>query len=181
MGGGYLMYDGAKVSRESELGKELAKWERDKTGWTAEKNPYPKMLYRAQHRPDGRRSVHEVNDALFPVQGAAGPMVVAGAAEQWNRQCQLTVRDEAEKHRAYESGWRDTPQQALELLEQRDNAVATVTAERHYSDARMSEKAQAEAAEVDQSTLKHVPEITSEVRAEAVAKKRGRPKKAVSV
>ena len=180
MGGfGYLPYDGARISTESELGKKLAEWER-KPDWTPEKNPFPKMLYRARHRPDGRRSVGEVLDALFPVQGAAGPMVVAGAAEQWTRGCQLTVANEHEMQKAMENGWRKTPQEALEYLEASDNRVTVATAERHYSDQRLSEKAQAEAAEVDASTLRQVPDINAEVREQAVAKKRGRPKKAVS-
>ena len=146
----YLMYDGAKVSTESHLGKELLKWERP-ADYRPENHPYPKMLYRAKHRPDGRRSVMETVDSVvggYP-----------GAAEQWSRQCQLTVQDDYEKQRAYEQGWRDTPREAIELLEQRDNVVSTATAERHASDLRMSEKAQAEAAAADQTTLKHLPEI----------------------
>jgi hypothetical protein len=146
----YLYHDGAKVSRESELGKELAKWER-KPDWRPENNPYPRMLYRAEHRPDGRRSVGEVLDSLF---GGA-----PGAAEQWSRRCQLTVHSEAEQARAMEQGWRTHPREALEYLEARDKAVEVATAERHYADARMSELAQREAKAIDQSTLKHVPSI----------------------
>src|SRR5678815_5912195 len=127
MSSGYLMYDGAKVSAESPLGKELMKWER-KPDWTPEKNQFPKMLYRAEHRPDGKRSVHEVNDSLFPVQGEKGMIVQAGAAEQWSRRCQLTVYNEAEMSRAMENGWRPTPKEALAFLEARDTAVAAVPA-----------------------------------------------------
>jgi len=161
--GGYLTYDGARISAESPLGKELMKWER-KPDWTPEKNQFPKMLYRAEHRPDGKRSVHEVNDSLFPVQGEKGPIVQAGAAEQWSRRCQLTVYNEAEMVRAMENGWRKHPNEALEVLEAKDNAVAAVTAERHYKDARMSEPAQREAAAIDQTTLKHLPEIPEKPR-----------------
>jgi hypothetical protein len=159
----YLMYDGARVSTESALGKELLKWER-RPDWTPEGNPFPKMLYRAQHRPDGRRSVGEVLDSVsggYP-----------GAAEQFSRRCQLTVNDEAEMIRAKQQGWRETQQEALEALEERDNAVSTATAERHASDRRMSEKAQREAAEADASTAKHVPEVTGAVLREAREKKR---------
>jgi len=168
----YLMYDGAKVSAESHLGKELQKWER-KPDWTPEKNPYPKMLYRARHRPDGRRSVHEVNDRMFAERGPNGEvLVVPGSAEQWSRGCQLTVQNEHERSRAFEQGWRDTPQDALELLESRDNAASNATAERHASDVRMSEAAQREAAEADASTLRQVPEVTPEVLKKARAKRR---------
>lgn len=154
----YLSYDGALVSLESDLGKELEKWER-KPGWKPEDHPYPRMLYRAEHRPDGKRSVGEVRDSLFPVQGEKGPFVVAGAAEQWSRRCQKTVQNESEYLLAFGQGWRGHPHEALDLLEAEDATVFSVTAERHASDARMSEKAQAEAAKVDASTLKQIPSI----------------------
>lgn len=155
----YLSYDGARVSTESALGKELLKWERP-FDYRPEANPYPKMMYRARNRPDGKRSVHEVMDSLFAETGPDGlRRVVAGAAEQWSRGCQLTVKDDYEKTRAYEQGWRDTPQAALDALEARENIITTLTAERHASDARMSELAQREATAADQSTLRQLPEI----------------------
>ena len=121
---------------------------------------YPKMLYKAHTRPDGKRSVGEVNDRLFAERGPEGQLlVVAGAAEQWTRRCQMTVKDDYEKQRAYEGGWRDTPQAALDFLEERDHAIERATAERHAADARMSPQAQAEAAAVDLSTLRQVPVI----------------------
>ncbi len=143
----YIMYDGAKISRESQLGKELEKWER-KPDWRPENNQYPKMVYRAQHRPDGKRSVGEVLDS-----------VCGGNAEQWSRRCQLTVQNEYEHQRARENGWRDHPHEALEYLEARDNSVAAETATRHFHDARMSEKAQREASSADHETLKHLPSM----------------------
>jgi hypothetical protein len=146
----YLYYDGARVSPESLLGKELMKWQRP-ANWRPEDHVYPRMLYRAQHRPDGRRSVGEVLDSLFGGQ--------PGAAEQWSRRCQLTVYNEAEQQKAMESGWRTSPQEAMEYLEAQDNVRSNLTAERHYTDARMSEKAQREASEADQATLKQIPSL----------------------
>ena len=165
----YLYYDGARISRESDLGKELEKWERKPT-WTPEGNPFPKMLYRARHRPDGRRSVGEVLDSVcggYP-----------GAAEQFTRGCQMTVGNETEMVRALQSGWHPTQGAALEGLEASDNATSDATAERHAADQRLSPAAQAEAEAVDHSTMRHVPEITNE----AVGEHRrgpGRPRKVV--
>lgn len=159
----YLYHDGARVSAESALGKELLKWER-KPDWTPEKNQLPRMLYRAQHRPDGRRSVGEVLDSVcggYP-----------GAAEQWSRRCQITVNTEAELSRAYEQGWKDHPKDALEALEAKDNTESNLTAERHYKDARMSEMAQREAAAADHTTLRQLPSIP-----ETPLRPRGRPRK----
>ena len=146
----YLYYDGARISTESALGKELMKWER-KPDWTPERNPFPRMLYRAEHRKDGRRSVGEVDDSIF---GGA-----PGSAEQWSRRCQLTVNNEAEMIKAFESGWRKHPQEALEYLEAQDNAKSNLTAERHAADLRMSEPARREADAVDQTTLNQIPSI----------------------
>lgn len=160
---GFIQYDGAMVSLQSELGKKLQEWER-KPDWTPEKNPFPKMLYRAQHRPDGKRSTGEVNDALFPIQSEKGMIIQPGAAEQWSRRCQLTVYNDDEMKRAMENGWRAHPKEALEYLEARDNAEAAVTAERHYHDARMSPQAQAEADALDHTTLRHLPEIPEKPR-----------------
>ena len=155
----FIMYDGASVSKTSALGKELMKWERP-SDYRPENHPYPKMLYKAHTRPDGKRSVGEVNDRLFAERGPEGQLlVVAGAAEQWTRRCQMTVKDDYEKQRAYEGGWRDTPQAALDFLEEREKAIDRATAERHAADARMSPQAQAEAAAVDLSTLRQVPVI----------------------
>lgn len=153
----YLPYDGALVSSETVLGKELMKHER-KPDWTPEKNPYPKMLYRAQHRPDGKRSVGEIDGRLCV---PSGHPVQPDTAEQWTARCQLTVKDEAEHQRAMENGWRETPGEALEYLKARDDKVADATAERHFTDARMSEQAQREAAEADHQTLRHIPDLGS--------------------
>jgi hypothetical protein len=110
------------------------------------------MLYRAEHRKDGVRSVGEVNDSL-----CGG---YAGAAEQWTSRCHLTVENEAQQSKAFESGWRESPREALEYLEARDNAKGNETAERHYKDSLMSESAQREAAEADKAAgLKQVPSI----------------------
>lgn len=146
----FLYYDGARVSSDSSLGKELLKWEK-KPDWTPEANPFPKMLYRAQHRPDGRRSVGEVLDSVcggYP-----------GAAEQWTRRCQITVNNEAEMQKAMENGWRKHPKEALDYLQAEDDEKSVIALKREQADSVMSEPARRESAEADASTLKHVAEI----------------------
>ena len=162
----YLMYDGARVSTESQLGKELLKWER-KPDWTPEKHPYPMMVYKAMLRPDGRHSVGEVFDSVC---GGA-----PGSAEQWSRRCQLTVNDETEHQKALEGGWRNSPQVALDYLGARENEKSNITAERHYTDARMSEVAQREAAAVDQTTLKQIPSIPEAPRVKRKYTRKAKP------
>lgn len=145
----YYSYDGARVSSESALGKELAKFEQP--NYRPSEHPYPRMLYRAQHRKDGRRSVGEILDSVCGGHD--------GAAAQFTSRCQMTVGDEGERQKYYESGWRDTQAEALEYLEAQDNAKSNITAERHASDVRMGDLAQREAAAADHKTLKHLPEI----------------------
>ena len=125
-------------SPESELGRELAKWQKP-PGWLG--SEFPKMLYQANDRGDGVISVGEPDD------------------ENFSRRCQRIVRSEAEEHIALEQGWRATQAAALEAREARDKAIADVAAHRHYEDRNMSEKARVEAAAADDASAEHVPEV----------------------
>ena len=147
---------GVVILPESDLGRELAKWNKPYVFV-----PYPKMLYRARRRPDGVVSVGEGDDRILGGQ--------PGIAESFTNGCQKIVRDEAEERAAISDGWANTQQQALERFESKEKAVADVAAHRSYEDRNMSEKAQAEAAVVEASEFAHVPEVT---------RKRGRPRKA---
>jgi hypothetical protein len=127
---------GVVVNPESELGRELAKWNK----------PYrfemfPKMLYRAVKKENGK--------------------VVCGDAydEAIDRQCQTTVQSEDELHRARELGWCESPQAALDAFEAKEREVADASARRLHSDQRLSEKARAEAAAADDATADHVADV----------------------
>lgn len=61
---------------------------------------------------------------------------------------------------------------ALAALEQREFEIAELAANRHFTDRKMSEKAQAEAERADATTIQHLPVIP-----ETPVKRRGRPKK----
>lgn len=77
------------------------------------------------------------------------------------------VETEGEYHDALSHAWMDTPKEAREAEERRQELIGTAAAERYAADLKLSEAAQVEAASVDASTGKHVPEIP-------VAPKRGR-------
>jgi hypothetical protein len=127
------------------------KWER-KPDWTPEKNPYPRMLYMARQRPDGRYSVGEVEDRL-----CGG---YAGAAVQFSASCQVTVKNETEEQKYMEMGYRRKQEEALERFEAKQESISDLAAERAYLEARMSNLAQAEAAEADKAAgLKHLAEV----------------------
>lgn len=156
-----------QISPESELGKEMAKWEKP-----YRYEPFPKMLYRANRRPDGKPSVNESDDRLFGNQ--------PGAAELFSNTCQMTVYSESELTKYLEMGWRDHPKTAMEFFEEKEKAVGNAAAHRAFEDRKLSEKAQAEIKAAEDATAEHVPEIPRQpVRraAKVVPAKRGRPRK----
>lgn len=146
-----LYYDGAKVSSESPLGKELMKWER-KPDWTPEKNPYPRLMYKARLRPDGKHSVGEVLDSVCGGQ--------PGDAVQFTKGCYIEVKSETEEQKYLEMGYRRGQQEALDLLGKKQDNVSDLAAERAYLESKMSELAQREAAVADKEAgLKQLAEV----------------------
>ena len=155
----FFRYQGRLISRNSEEGKELLKWDtpRSQGGMRPDRyEPFPKMLYLANKRPDGVVSVGEADDAIFGAKPGDSPL---GAAEQFNLRCQLVVKSEEEMRGALSRGWRNSPEEALARFEDKEKAIGRAAAERHASDAKMSEAAQAEAKKADAATMEHVPEI----------------------
>ena len=92
--------------------------------------PFPKMLYRGRTTPSGRLERDE-----------------------------RIVGSEAEEKLAAENGWHANPDVAVEAERKRQEDRGTAAAERAYADLRMSAAAQAEAAAIDSTTAKHLPEI----------------------
>jgi len=134
------------ITPESELGKEMAKWNKP-----YKYEPFPKMLYKAQRLPNGHVSVAETDDGIFGGQ--------PGSAETFSTTCQMTVQDETELTRAIEMGWRDNPNGAMEFFEEKEKALAASAAHRAYEDRNMGEKATAEASAADAETAVHVAEV----------------------
>lgn len=162
-----VRYGGIQVSTATEMGKELLKWER-KPGYNPANHPYPKMMYHAKLAPNGKAKVFEdVPQSYGHTPDALTREFLR--VEAFNRECQKTVVDEASHKEALNAGWRDTPQEALEQFELEQRKIGNLAAERAYSDSKMSEKAQAEAAAADAETEFHLPEIP--------VKRRGRPRK----
>lgn len=139
------------ITPESELGKELAKWEKP-----YHFEPFPKMLYKAFRRPDGVISVGESNDAIF----GGHP----GAAEAWSKRCYQEVGDEYELTREMEKGWRESPDEALAYLKAKDEALSTSAAHRAHEDRNMGDLAKAEAAQAEAATAEHVAEVPEKPR-----------------
>jgi hypothetical protein len=150
------------ITPESELGRELAKWEQP--DYNPKAHPFPKMLYKARRRPDGIPSVAETSDGVL----GGSP----GAAEAFTSTCQMTVNDETEMIRAVEMGWRHSPGEAMEHFEEKEKFLSNATAHRHHEDRNMGEAAKKEAAEADAATIEQLPEVPRKP-----VKRRGRPRK----
>lgn len=166
-----VRYGGIQVSTATAMGKELLKFERS-ANYRPENNPYPTMLYHAKRAPNGQVKV--IEDTPVPHGFTPDALVREQArVEAFNRECQKTVKDEASHKEALNAGWRDTPTEALAQFEAEERKLGNAAAERHHSDAKMSEAAQAEAAEVDASTEFHVADIS-------IPKRRGRKPKSIS-
>jgi hypothetical protein len=124
------------ISPESELGKELEKWNK----------PYryvefPKLLYKA-HDLRGKGAVGDPHDETFEAR------------------CTRIVRSASEQAAAEAEGWRVGAQAALELYEADQQAIADEAANVAFHVARMSEKAQAEYAEASDTTHSHVTDVS---------------------
>lgn len=128
---------GVVLSPESNYSKEMAKWESTHTqygppGRTYTFQPYPSRLYKAVRQLDGSRTFEAA-----------------------------TAHDEHEQRNLESRGFVVGGQQAaLDALAEQEQEVAVLAANRAYHDRKMSEKAQAEVAEVEASAgARHLAEI----------------------
>ena len=149
---------------ESAYSREMSRWDSPKREGGFNVNsfePFPAMVYKAFARENGKVMCGD-------------PLVAVGEAqaETFARKCQLTVQNQDELDTAIKRGWSETPDEALVLYESDRVDLATVTAQRHFSDQRLSASAQAEAATADAATHEQVPDVP-------VRRKRGRPTKKV--
>lgn len=140
-------------------------------------NPYqfrefPKMLYRAREQGGIYECVTAEPDPL----AYEKPDQYQRAQDRWHRDMQaatLTVGSADEERRAFEQGFRNTPDAAIQLLKDRETARARAQAEAQWAVNRMSEKAQQEFAAKDASTGDFVSDVTSA----DVKRGPGRPRK----
>ena len=117
---------------DSEFSRELSKWNTQKRHGGFGANGYeefPKMMYRARERDNGKVMC---GDPLAATGDAVG--------EAFSR-------------------WYDTPDLALAGYENDQKSMADIAAMRHFSDQRMSETAKIEAKAADDATHLHVPSI----------------------
>jgi hypothetical protein len=91
----------------------------------------------------------------FPKMLFRGVSLVNGRVE-YEQRIVSSVSEEAD---VLAAGWRHHPQEALDAEHARQAQLGVLAAERDWEDRRLSPAAQAEAAALDATTLRHQPEI----------------------
>lgn len=144
---------GVQISPESNLGIELAKWEKPYRF-----EPYPKMVYYAR-TIDGKPVCMMPQPSQFGWRDAAEYQMAILQAESITKSNQRIVQDADEEKRAREEGWRETPQAALEHHEALEREIGKAAAEANFGARRMSEAAQREHQAATDSTHEHVVDL----------------------
>lgn len=145
---------GVVINPQSELGKELQKWEQfptrsmDGTVIPAG-NPYvfreyPRMLYKAQTFRNGKTLCFGPPVSPFGWRDGNEYQQAILESEAFTKACQRVVRDESEHAIAKGQGWCVSPAEAVEFAEKREQELAREAAEALHAASKMSEKASAE-------------------------------------
>lgn len=146
---------GVVITPESELGQELAKWNKP-----YRYEEYPRLMYRAARKHNGQWAAHEPPPHPYGYATDAEYQRAVEMAEAFNRGCQLKVFSDDEYRAALNQGWRKSITEAEEAHAAREEAISTAAAERAYRDRNMSEKAQAEVADAEREAgLEHVLDV----------------------
>lgn len=162
------------ISPDSDLGKELARWDtpRNQQVMDSGGNPtgiqgmkcvgfeaYPKMLYKARKHPNGKVSVGDVPPNPYHYTNPSEFERACLLVENFNASCQKKVGDEEQERLAFGQGWRATQEDALKLFEEEEQALAQAAAEAAASAKRMTPKAQEELKAADAQTHEHVTDV----------------------
>lgn len=172
---------GRVITPDSEEGKELLKHEQWPAHWNGTTyqpgNPYvyrayPRMLYRAVKKENGKVVCMEPapQPDFFEKQHEFDRAIRLNDA--LNKSCQKMVDSEAAHLLAKGQGWCDTASEALEQFEKEQIAIGDAAAMRHFTDKRMTPRAQAEAHAIDEAASDHVADVPAP---KLKPKPRGRP------
>lgn len=174
---------GIVINPSSEYAKELRKWEQHHTRFALNEEgdsvpghpyvyrPYPRMLYKAYKRPNGQYACVEGTPSPFLYPDAQSYERACFEVDQFNKSCQRIVQSEGEEAREKGQGWRNSPAEALELAEAREQEMAQAAAEANFAVQRMTGQAKQEWADAAEQTHEHVVDVVPK-------RKRGRPAKA---
>ena len=146
------------INPDSELGRELAKWDAPRP-----RTEYPKMLYRAGQL-NGKTVCMAPPPSPFGWRDQAEYQAAINQAESFTASCQMIVHDEANHRRAKGQGWCESPGEALQQAEKEARALGDAAAEANFAARRMSDKAQRELDEANSLTHEHVADVGPKTR-----------------
>lgn len=155
---------GLVITPESALGQELAKWEQFDSRYGPPGHPYryeeyPRMLYRAQKRTDGKVLCMDMPPSQYACVDDNAYRRASEAAEAFTKSCQRIVHSDTERSRAEAEGWRITPELALDYHEALEQAIGNAAAEAAFAAKRMSAQARAEFTAAQDDTHEHVADL----------------------
>lgn len=159
---------GRVISPESEEGKELAKWEQFPANWNGNVvqagnpyvyRPFPKMLYKATKREDGRIVCLESEPAMSAFLTMDSYQREVARVHAHNASACLTVGSADEMERAVRQGWVEgSPLDAIARLKAFEDEIANAAAEANAKAVGMTDKARRERNKRESATDEHVPE-----------------------
>lgn len=164
------------ITPDSELGKELRRWEQHNTKLALDNDgvfkpgnpyvfrPYPKMVYKAVKKENGKVvcMVPLPEPVHFALQNAY--LAAVADAEALNARCHKIVESEQQWMVAKGQGWCESPEAAIEQFEREEQALGNAAAEAAFAASRMSDKAQRDFNQVQEMTAEHVPDVTKRTR-----------------
>lgn len=154
----------------SAYGKEMRKFEQFPSWYTPPGTkpgnpyvyrPYPKAMYKAAKKPNGKIVCMETQPNMADFMTEKEYVMAVREMEVFNQRCFKTVANEDEERMAKNDGWRNDPNEAIALIHQLDKERGNAAAEREYREQGMSEKAKAEVNAYEQSTHEHVADVPS--------------------
>lgn len=156
-----VMYGGIAISTATPMGKELESWETKNRipGWRPENYQYPKMLYRARKREDGKVVCIEPNHVDSPLLTPDQNARMAAHVESANRAAMTEARNEQHEKELEAQGWCGSPKAALEAIEKYERMIGDEAARLAHQDRNLSERAKAEREAFEASTPEHVAVI----------------------
>lgn len=168
------------VTPESELGKELWKWDHTER----ETNPvdpsirgkrpatfqaFPKMVYRAVKKPNGKVVCMEPLPQPTTFLNQNEYLMAYAQAEALQRECHKIVHDEDGLRVVQGQGWCESPAAALAQFEKEEQALGNAAAEAAYQAQRMTEQARAEFNRAQDDTMAHVADVVPDKKKKARA------------
>ena len=139
------------ISPDSELGKELEKWNTPKQQGGMRCNgfePYPAMVYRADRYPGTGKVL-----VLHPLAGTGDAVADAFSLRNYRTVLTPEAHDQANR-----DGWSDSPLEAVAAFEKAATAEADAAANAAYHAQRMTEKARTEFDAAQDAAEFHAPD-----------------------